>query len=96
MRAEANASQEVPSFHTPSNHGVFPPGIPQGVEGNSKPPITGGNPQNEPTGKPSGKKEPTGESVSESLRSLELPKLSESASALAFGDWFSCGRTLNG
>lgn len=34
-------------------------------------------------------KESIGESVSESLRSLELPKLSENASALAFGDWLA-------
>lgn len=86
MKAEAAGAQEA--FHTPPNNGDFPPGIPQGG-GDGQPPNTLGNPQNEPQGKPVGKKEPIGESVTESLRSLELPKLSESASALAFGDWLA-------
>ena len=88
MRVENGAPQDAPSFHTPSNHGDFPPGIPQEDVGHGQP-LRNGEPRIEPPGKPVEKREPGGEGVSETLRSLELPKLSEGATALGFGDWLA-------
>ena len=49
MRVENSAPQDAPSFHTPSNHGDFPPGIPQGGVGHGQPPRNW-EPRSEPPG----------------------------------------------
>lgn len=90
LRMETQQNQEGSnrSYVSIPNQGEGTPQEQGNGLGNQPPGLNGkgesgkGNPQETP-------KDPFGESVSESLRSLELPKLNENASALVFGDWLA-------
>ena len=64
-----------------------PVGPLDGVRGGAGPPLLPGGKPPGLTGEPGSAV--TGESLSDSLRNLELPKLPSDASALAFGDWLT-------
>ena len=64
-----------------------PVGPLDGVRGGAGPPLLPGGMPPGLTGGPGSAV--TGESLSDSLRNLELPKLPSDASALAFGDWLT-------
>ena len=88
METQQNQEGSNRSYVSIPNQGEGTPQEQGNGSGNQPPGLTGkresgkGNPQETP-------KDPFGESVSESLRSLELPKLNENASALVFGDWLA-------